>query len=140
MADVQAIRVALAGKIASIPGIQAEPYLLSNPTLPSAMVYCGETSFDRSFGRGLDELNLVVRVIVAFASDIGTQVNLDEFRAGSGARSFKAVLEADKTLGGVVQTLRVTGVSPDTVYGGLQGQVLGIGCEFQIVVTASGTS
>jgi hypothetical protein len=134
MADVGAIRVALAAKLATIADLQVSAYMLSNPTPPCAMIYSGETSFDKAFHRGSDDLNLVVRVIVPFAADIGSQVNLDEYRAGSGARSFKAALEVDRTLGGAVQDLRVTGVSPDTVYGGATGQIIGIGCEFQIEV------
>lgn len=139
MSSVAAIRQALADALANITGFQTTPYILSNPTAPCAMVYSGQTIFDLSMARGTDERPMVVRVIVPFTSEIGAQASLDEFRAGSGSRSFKAALEADDTLGGVCQRLRVKSCSADTVYGNGQGGVLGIGCEFQIDLIASGT-
>lgn len=138
--SVKTIRKALADAVGKVSGIQTTPYILSSYTAPAAMVYGGEVTFDLSMGRGTDERKFVVRVVVPFTSDIGSQTLLDEFRDGAGARSFKAALEADDTLGGACQRLRVVSVGPDTVYGTSQGQVIGIGCEFQIDLLASGTS
>jgi hypothetical protein len=49
-----------------------------------------------------------VQVIVSKVSDRNAQSNLDGYCNPSGSSSVKAALESDKTLGGLVQDLRVT--------------------------------
>lgn len=134
------IRQALADAVAAVSGLQTLGYIIENPTPPCAMVYQGAIGYDLSAGRGSDSRPMVVRVIVPFGSDIASQMLLDEFRDPSGPRSFKAALEADKTLGGACQTLRVRSCTADTVYGNSLGKPIGIGCEFQIDLIASGTT
>jgi len=140
MADVSAIRVALAANLSAIPDLQVSPYMLSDPSPPCGMIYHGRDDLMQSFGRGFDQLSLTIRIIVPFGSDIGSQVNLDAYRSGSGARSIKQAAESNPTLGGVVEKLDVTEISPDTVYASPSGATLGIGCEFTVAILARGTS
>lgn len=137
MADVQAIRLGLAAALGTIPKLKVSPYVLSNPTPPCAYIFADDSDFDEAMGRGLDELVFVVRVVVPLSMDIGSQVNLDAYRAGSGARSFKQALEADDTLGGVCDSLRVTSISRDTVYV-TEGNPPALGCEFRVEIHAPG--
>lgn len=67
--------------------------------------------FNAAMSRGLDTYNLIVRGIVSNAYDIRAQEILDEWCAPSGATSVRAAIEADRSLGGVVQNLVVTDVS-----------------------------
>jgi len=55
-----------------------------------------------------------VLVIVQRFSERTGQDKLDAYLAGSGATSIKAALEADRTLSGAVNTLRVTGAEAGT--------------------------
>jgi hypothetical protein len=137
MADLAAIRTGLAANLSTIPDIQVSAYVLSNPTPPCAVVFAGPTDFDTSFGRGLDNLVFMVRVLVAAVSDISAVVNLDPYMAGSGARSVKAAIETDKTLGGACSDLRVVGTEGEQVYT-LEGRPPALGAEFRVEVTAHG--
>ena len=136
MPDLSAIREGIKTRLETISGWQVSAYIQSSPTPPCAMVYADETLFDVAVDT--DAIPMVVRVIVPFATDIGAQVSLDEYRARSGDKSVKAALEAEPTLGGAIDDLRVESISADTVYGGLGGQTLGIGCEFRVYVIATG--
>jgi hypothetical protein len=135
LSDIGELRQALATALGSIQGLQVSPYVLAAPTLPCAYIFADEIEFDYTMGRGTDHLGFVVRVAVPLGNDIGDQVNLDAYRAGSGSRSIKAAIESDSTLGGA---LRVTGVSRDTVYV-TEGQPPALGCEFRIELYATGT-
>lgn len=112
MASITDIRAALADAIGALGNIQASPYILANPTPPSAFVYpCGEAGdieYDQAMHRGFDIVPFTVEVYTGSPHDIAAQVNLDEYLEPSGGRSIKAALEADKTLGGIVDDLRVT--------------------------------
>lgn len=68
----------------------------------------GSIQFDTSFGRGLDEYEFTVMVIVGKVDDRSSQARLDAFCDPSGAISIKQAVEADRTLGGAAQTLQVT--------------------------------
>jgi hypothetical protein len=137
MADLAAIRTALAANLSTIPDLQVSAYVLSNPTPPSAVVFAGPTEFDKAFGRGMDMLVFMVRVVVAAVSDISAVVNLDPYMAGSGARSIKAAIESDSTLGGSVFDVSVVGTDGEQIYT-FEGRPPALGAEFRVEVTAHG--
>lgn len=116
MADVGAIREGIAANLGAIKDLQVSAWPLSNPLPPTAQVLAGRTEFDKAFGRGLDQLVFRVQVLVAALADIGSAVNLDAYLAGSGPRSIKAAVEADKTLGGACQSLRVTEIGDERLF------------------------
>lgn len=98
----------MASALGVIPDVQVNPYALAQPTPPGIQILPGAVQYDQAFGRGLDEWTFTVQGFVALTSDIGSQVVLDAMSAPSGSGSVKAALEADKTLGGLVQSLHVT--------------------------------
>lgn len=104
------IREALAGSLSSL-GIQASGYLLASPTPPSIECFPGQTDYDSTFQRGMDEVVFVVRITVAVNLDVGAQMRLDEYLDPTGTSSVKALIEADRTLGGRVKDLRVETVT-----------------------------
>jgi hypothetical protein len=71
-------------------------------------------TFDIDNARGLDQAQVDVLVIVQRFSERSGQNLLDLYLSGSGASSIKAAIEGDRTLGGVVNTLRVTGAEAGT--------------------------
>jgi hypothetical protein len=135
VASVAAIRAALGARCETVGLRQVRGFDKATP--PAAFVALNTITFDTTFGRGHDELVFVVRAIVSRADDRAAQDRLDAYLDGSGSSSLKAALETDKTLGGLVDTLHVSGVDNYGVY-----EVAGIayvGAEFAVTVHAPGS-
>jgi hypothetical protein len=115
------------------PLSQISAYVMSNPSPPCAYISAGPIVYDRAMHRGLDEIEFTVTVIFPFNVDISQQASLDELRDGSGALSVKALVETDLTLGGAVQTLRVTQSTEPRLYTRQSGPLV-FGCEWQVSV------
>src|SRR6266511_968550 len=125
MATLAQIRAGVAANLNAAFGanVQTSAYVLSQPTPPAMQVVVGECSYDRAMHRGLDMYELFVETFVANTTDIGAQVNLENYMQPTGASSVKTAVESDKTLGGVVDTLHVTGFSPPLVYTSESGEL-----------------
>lgn len=136
MAGLSEIRAGLAENLRSIQGIQVSPWLLSNPTPPAIEIQPGEIDWDRAMQRGLDELTLTIRAFVAISTDIGAQHRLDELLAPSGPSSVKAAAESDRTLGGLVDDLRVTRCTGYRLFT-RDGGVSVLGAEWTVQIFAS---
>lgn len=132
MATLKQIREGIAAKLNTIPNIQASAYMLSNPTPPAAHVIPGEIDYDQTMQRGMDMWTLTVQVFVALVTDKGGQLRLDAMLAPTGTSSVKAAIEADKTLGGVVDTLRVSRMTGYQIFNLERGPVLG--AEWTVLV------
>lgn len=89
-------------------GIQVSGYLLGTPTPPTVQVLPRAKDYDRAFKNGVDKRTFIVQGFVPVNEDVETQKLLDELMAPIGGKSVKALLEADKTLGGVIGGLQVT--------------------------------
>lgn len=100
------IRAGIVSSLSSL-GVQSTGYLVASPTPPVIEVYPGEVNYDDTLQRGVDTALFMVRVSVATSLDRGAQERLDEYLGRTGAASVKALVEADRTLGGVVKDLRV---------------------------------
>lgn len=108
------IRAGLVDNITSnIPGVSMTGYLMTPPEPPCFEIDFGENSlvYDATFRRGTDELDLIVRGIVAGGDVDEGQVLLDTWIDGVGMFSVKEAIESDKKLGGAVDDLRVTQVT-----------------------------
>lgn len=111
------IREGLAANLAAIPDLQIPErgYMLSNATPPTSEIFpggpAGRIEYDRAMGRGLDKIPFTVRVLVALASEIGAQAAMDDYLEPTGARSVRAALSADRTLGGAANSLHVVSCS-----------------------------
>lgn len=108
--DIKAVRQGLATNADSIAGLICLPYMPDAITPPMFFVAEYEIDFDRSFGRGLDEATFTCRALITHATDKQGQAKLDEYLAGSGAKSLKAALQTDRTLGGACDDSHVTRV------------------------------
>jgi hypothetical protein len=89
-------------------------------TPPCAVVGQLDFTFDIDNMRGLDQASVDVYVIVQRISERSGQDKLDNFLAGSGTGSIKTALESDRTLGGLVNTLRVISAESGTYTSGEQ--------------------
>ena len=85
----------LATQLDTIDGLNTFAFLPDRLTPPTAFVNYPETlTFDETYGRGSDRLDLSVWVVVSRLTDEASWAELTPYAAGSGAQSVKAALEA----------------------------------------------
>lgn len=136
MADVQAIADGLATRLATIAGMRTSSHVADAVSVPHASIALESIEFDRAMGRGLDELTFTVRVYTSRASDRAGQKALYGYLVGSGAKSVKAAIEGDRTLGGAASDCRVSDVQNVGVYEA--GGTDYFGADFTVTVYATG--
>jgi len=108
------VRDGLKTRLQTISGLRAYDLIPDTVTPPAAVVGQLDFTFDIDNARGLDQAQVDVLVIVQRFSERSGQDLLDSYLSGSGATSIKAAIESDRTLGGAVNTLRVTGAEAGT--------------------------
>ena len=108
MATVTELRNGLAARLSNISGLRVTPTIPDQINPPIAIVSLDGITFDEAFHRGLDQYRFTITVVVGRISERTAQTRLDAYLAPSGAGSIKTAIEADTSLGGVAQPLRVT--------------------------------
>jgi len=111
MAELSQIRDAMGEALTAVPNLRVRPNIPSLVTPPMAVVFPQTIEYDLNAARGVNRYTFTVSVFVVKADDRAAQLRVDPFVSPTGTASVKAALEADRTLGGVVDTLRVTNVS-----------------------------
>jgi hypothetical protein len=102
------LRQGLAEALRAIPSLRVYELLPDNPNPPGVAISLDRVVYDSVFARGCDEYEFTVHLFVARGDDRSAQVRIEDYVAGSGPSSIKAAIEADPTLGGVAQTVRVS--------------------------------
>jgi hypothetical protein len=134
---VEAMAAALEPIAATIPDLQVTPYLNQNPTPPSIDIYPG-TPFQTGTAFSDDaEMWFTVRARTTFADSVAGQQGLYLLLDPGGPESVQGHLEADQTLGGLVDAVAVAseGVSGFTEY--IEDAQTGgrlVGCEWRVRV------
>lgn len=105
--NVNGVREALKKNLQAITGLRTYDLIPDVIVPPCAVVGQLDFTFDVDNMRGLDQASVDVYVIVQRISERTGQEKLDLLLAGSGNGSIKTALESDRTLGGLVDTLRV---------------------------------
>ncbi|MGW0537811.1 hypothetical protein [Streptomyces sp. NPDC003032] len=77
-------------------------YVPDSVVAPCFFVAEVEVTYDKTFGRGTDELNFTCRVLVGRADDRAAQRVLDAMLSGSGPASLKVAIEAARGAPGVL--------------------------------------
>lgn len=124
------VRAGLKTRLATITGLRVWDVIPDQVTPPGAVVGQLDFTFDIDNARGLDIANVDVYVIVQRFDARSSQNKLDDY-LGSGAKSIKTAIEADRTLGGAVNTLRVTRAEAGTY---LQGDVTFLSYRFSLTI------
>jgi hypothetical protein len=103
------IREALASNISSVANLRTAAIVpeLVNP--PIAVVNLNSIEYHNDFRNGVI-YNFTVQVIVARVDERNAQKRLDSFASPSGEGSVKSAIESNRTLGGLVDDLIVTGM------------------------------
>lgn len=117
MTEIADIREALASALDTIENCQVSAWMVRNPVVPSLMVVGVESiEWDAAFARGADTLTMTVQGLASQAESTAGQQQLSAWCAPSGVASVKAAIEADTTLGGIVDHARVTRYTGDKVF------------------------
>lgn len=135
-ATVPQIMIGIEKRLATIPSLNTADHAPGNPIAPAAFPLVPAFNYRDTMRRGSYTLRFRVAVLVANQLDRVGQHLLAEYASQTGDKSIRAALEADKTLGGIVDDLVVDDFDPtglDDV--GLAGYVGGI---FNVRVLASG--
>lgn len=91
-------------RLATIDGLRTAPITLDAINPPTAIVGVPEIpEYRTTFRRGRFELNPTVTILVSAAFDRIGQRRLATYADVTGATSIPAAIEADRTLGGVVE-------------------------------------
>jgi hypothetical protein len=113
------VRANLKTALQTVSGLRVLDTIPDSANIPTqgalAVVGMLDMNFDFTLNRGFDSASLSVLLIVGRMSESAAQTRLDGYLQSSGATSIKAAIEADKTLGGSVQTLRVTQATSGTI-------------------------
>jgi hypothetical protein len=128
--NVTNVRAGLKTRLATITGLRVWDSIPDQVTPPGAVVGQLDFTFDIDNARGLDIANVDVYVIVQRFDARSSQNQLDDY-LGSGSKSIKTAIEADRTLGGAVNTLRVTRAEAGTY---LQGDVTFLSYRFSLTI------
>ena len=102
------VRDGLKTNLQEIEGLRVYDLVPDVIVPPCAIIGQLDLVFDLNNARGLDSASVDVMVIVQRFSERTGQDKLDQYLSGSGDYSIKAAIESDRTLGGAVDTLRVT--------------------------------
>jgi len=114
MIKINQVRDALGKNLSTITGIRIYDTIPDVVVPPCAVVGQLDFTFDVNNARGLDQASVDIFVIVQRISERAGQDKLDELLAGTGSKSIKTALESDRTLGGLVDTLRVISAESGT--------------------------
>ena len=118
--DVNGVRDALKVNLQTISRLRIYENIPDVVVPPCAVVGQLDFTFDIDNMRGLDQASVDVYVIVQRLSERTGQDKLDNFLAGSGKGSIKTAIESDRSLGGLVDTLRVITAESGTYTSGDQ--------------------
>jgi len=114
MATVQEIREGIDDRLATITGLRHSPVVPGVVNPPHAFVKRRQTTFGVSMD-GEDDVTFAVTVLVSWADQTTAQEALDEYLASTGAKSIKAAIDADPTLGDIVDFAHATVVEDERI-------------------------
>jgi hypothetical protein len=104
----------IAARLDTIEGLRVHAHPIGKITPPAAIVSYPDTlEFDKTYGRGMDQMSLPVVLVVGRAVDRAARDELAAYCKGAGERSIKAVLESGAYA--ALDTIRVVGIDFDVV-------------------------
>lgn len=131
------IRAGLATRLATISGLNVHAVHQDTINTPAAVVRPERRDFALSMGSAPSAANSILFVVTLYAASAENglatgQAILDGYLDDSGSASVRAAIEADRTLGGEVTTLRVVRWYDYDTYeaGGIEY----VACRFEVEV------
>lgn len=127
-----------AAKDAGYGGLAVSGYWLASPSPPAIWVMPDKIEYDLTGSRGADGWTWTVQAVVSLNLEKASQMYLDLLLASSGALSVKARIEADATLGGAVDDVRVIEAFGHQIFDVPSRGVM-LGSSWTVEMLASGT-
>lgn len=135
MATIKQLREGILTRLQEIDGLRAVSHAPDRVSPPAAAIELSSLEFGATYGpNAVDTYQFTIRVYTSRSDDKAGQDRLDEFINAAGDKSVLQLLHADPTLGGIAQTLRVTGMDGYGVYD--VGNTAYYGAEFAVTVLA----
>ncbi len=135
--DIAAVKAAAAAAVeAHVEGLRCFAFVPDAISPPAFFVAEVEVEYDTTFGRGMDTVYLTCRLLVSHATDRTGQEQLDGYLRGAGPLSVKQALEADPSLGGVCDAVRVQRASGYGLYEHSNSQYYG--AEWRVLIIGRG--
>lgn len=106
-ATVSQVAQGLADRLTTISGLRSYTFQPEQLNPPFAYPQINSVNYHRAFGGGDVVMDWTIHVVVGRWTDRTAHALLDDFLSYSGAKSIRAAIEGDTTLGGVCQTLIV---------------------------------
>ena len=106
-ATVSQVASGLATRLGTISGLRTSTFQPEQLNPPFAYPVLNRIEYHRAYQGGDVVMDWSVFVIVGRYTDRTAHAMLDDYLSYSGSKSVRAAIEADKTLGGVCQTLIV---------------------------------
>ena len=131
-ATVSQVATGLANNLATISGLRTSAFQPEQLNPPFAFPTLNRIEYHKAFGGGDVVMDWTVNVIVGRYVDRNAFETLDGFLSYSGVTSVRAAIEADKTLGGVCQTLVLPSGANITSLSSADAEFLQI--QFQVTV------
>lgn len=127
----------LAAAMRTVPSLQGRTYAYPVQSIeaPAGFVAFPERSFDLTYGRGMDEIDLSVVVVVSTTDPRSARDRMLAYMHGDGVESVKAAIE-DATYT-AFDSVRVTGVAVEEYFIGDIPYLAGV---FPLNIIGSGTT
>lgn len=106
-ATISQVATGLQTRLATISGLRTFSYQPEQENPPFAYPEINSVDYHRAFSGGDVVMNWTIYVVVGRWLDRTAHAALDDYLSYSGAKSIRAAIEGDQTLGGVCQTLIV---------------------------------
>jgi hypothetical protein len=129
-ATMQQMASGLEERLASIKGLRVSDHVPDVFAPPCAFVMPENIDYWQAFQGGDATTRFTITAVVGRVSDRAAQRNLYEMMAYSGTRSVRAAVEADRSLGGRVQTCIVESAS--NIRAANQGEAEYLAVDFSV--------
>jgi hypothetical protein len=107
VATIDEIRGAIRTRLKTLSGLNVYQRVPDTIDPDAAVVRYAGTVYDSTMSRGSDDQQYIIQIFTTRASDRGQDALL-AYCDGTGARSIKALMETDPTLGDLVMSSAVT--------------------------------
>lgn len=132
-ATASEVLVGLKNRLATISGLKTYSYQPSQIIAPPyGFPIINQVNYHRAMGGGLVVYDCVVYVITGRWTDDRANADIDDYLAYSGAKSIRAALEGDETLGGVAQSLTVATATDITALAQADAEFLQIATQVTV--------
>ena len=133
-ATITQVKQGLADRLATINGLRAYAYQPDQLNAPMAFSLVDSINYHRTFNTPTVEMTFTVTVIVCKANSRSAQSQVDPYVSPTGNLSVREAIEADPTLGGVVDSLIVTTAGAMQIVSGDDADYLSV--DFKVTVYA----